>query len=241
MVKPQCVVYSNDFKGGIEFIEDQTEWPHKWDRNVMFYDVIKGSRSITLKNARKALNFSMTTWDTEVDLDFHPVWFRKWNFKTHDITIEFKSSLEDNYFRDKPSVLAYAYLPGQGSVSGRIVFNDDYLWGLTEGSITVKKARERGYPVQGNPPDDQPLKIYSVVQVLIHELGHMLGLTHDVSGNRDGVDVMDALYDGRRFDLSERDIERIHLKYPVEIFGHESHYKRWKRWLRRRVRRFKLI
>lgn len=234
-----CVAHTSE-KRGIEFVESQQEWDYKWDKTVMYYDALNAPASLSLKKIRKALNFAMTTWDTEGDLDFHPVWFRKYRQFKAEITIEFKTSKQDPYFKDKPSVLAYAYLPGQGSVSGKVVFNADYIWGMTAGSITVKEAKKRGYPVVGNPADNIILRVYSVIQVLIHELGHTLGLLHDDSGNAEGLDVMDAFYDGKRYDLSQRDIDRYHIKYEPEVYK-EGHYKRMKKWLYRRVRRYKLI
>lgn len=235
-----CIAYNSD-KHEIEFIEQQTEWDGKWDKDVMYYDVLNAPAGLSIKRVRTALNFAMTTWDVEVDLDFHPVWFRKYRTKTPEITIEFKTPDEDKLFRDKPSVLAYAYYPKQGSVSGKIVFNANYNWGLNSGNMKVKNARKRGYIIKGDPDDSQWVKIYNIIQVLVHELGHMLGLKHDVSGNREGKDVMDAFYDGTRYDLSDRDIYRIHLKYIPEIFVRWSRYRLFKNWLRLRTRRFKLL
>lgn len=235
-----CIAYDSETHG-VEFIEKQVEWDGKWNKNVMYYDVLNSPQGLSIKKVRNALNFAMTTWDVEVDLDFHPVWFRKYRNKTPEIIVEFKTPDQDKQFKDRPSVLAYAYFPAQGSVSGKIVFNADYNWGLASGGIKVKDARRRGYNVKGDPADDQIIKIYNIIQVLIHELGHMLGLRHDVSGNGNGHDVMDAIYSGDRYDLSDRDIYRIHLKYLPETFSKWSRYRRFKNWLRLKSRRFKLI
>ena len=76
---------------------------------------------------------------------------------------------------------------------------------------------------------------------MAHELGHMLGLRHDVSGNKEGHDVMDAFYSGDRYELSDRDIYRLRLKYVAEKFKRWGRYALFKKWLRIRVRRFKLL
>ena len=86
--------------------------------------------------------------------------------------------------------------------------------------------------------DTVKLKTYSLPNVILHELGHSLGLKHDVSGNNDGLDVMDAYYSADRISLSDRDIYRILLKYPRRIFSRWSHYGRLKKWLRRKKLRF---
>ena len=78
------------------------------------------------------------------------------------------------------------------------------------------------------------MKTYSLIAVLIHELGHSLGLRHDVSGNSDGIDVMDAFYSGiNRIELSERDLYRIHLKYKAEIYENWGRYERLKNAIRK--------
>jgi predicted Zn-dependent protease len=229
-----CIAYETN--KGVEFIA-QEEWDHKLDFEKVYYDIINQSQSISMKDMRKALNYAMTTWDVEIDIDFHPKWYPEYRDKEAHVTIEFKTSENDDLFRDRPSVLAYAYLP-KTSKQGVIVFNDDRIWGLKETWISVKEAREKGYPVRGDPSENTALKVHNVIHVLIHELGHFLGLLHDVTGNRNGEDVMDAFYDGKRLDLSERDIYRIRLKYPIENFEHWARYARFKRWLKLRVRRF---
>jgi hypothetical protein len=234
----KCFVYKTN--KGFEFIEErvpleQDEWPHKWDEKKLYYDVIGLSTSLSFKNIRKALNLAMTTWDLEIDIEFEPVWYDT-EFGPQ-ITINFRDASNDDYFKERPSVLAYAYMPGQGRVSGKVVFNNDYIWSLDGKPITVKEARKRGYTVKGDPPEDQLLKTYNIIHVLIHELGHTLGLKHDVSGNRDGRDVMDAFYSGA-LELSERDIVRILLKYPARVYSRFTHYGRLKKALRRIKSRF---
>jgi len=131
-------------------------------------------------------------------------------------------------FKERPTVLAYAYFPGQGSVSGQIVFNDSYIWSTNGKSIIGKKAKELGL-IDPRSSDTNQYKTYNIIHVLIHELGHSLGLRHDAHG--DTQDVMDAYYSGK-LNLSEWDILRIRLKYPARIFSRWSHYSRLKRAIR---------
>jgi hypothetical protein len=222
-----------------EFVETkQEEWAHKWPHKTMYYNVIGVCRTLSTKEVRKALNLAMTTWDLEIDITFKPAWYDKDVFGggASNLTIDFKSSDEDDHFRERPSVLAYAYFPGQGSVSGKVIFNNDYIWTNNGKSIKGSKAMANGWIENANP--DSNLRTYNIINVLIHELGHSLGLRHDVTGNSDGADVMDAYYGNDRKDLSERDIYRARLKYPARIFSRWSHYGRLKRWLKRAKLRY---
>ncbi len=228
---PTCIVYATN--KGREFVEEQTEWKAKWDNDTLYYNVIGICKTMTIKEVRKALNYAMTTWDLEIDIHFKPTWF---GHASQDLTIDFKDSEEDDLFKTNPSVLAYAYFPGQGNVSGKIVFNNDYIWTMNGKPITGKEAKKRGWVEFAD--DTVKLKTYSLPNVILHELGHSLGLKHDVSGNNDGLDVMDAYYSADRISLSDRDIYRILLKYPRRIFSRWSHYARLKKWLRRKKLRF---
>ena len=237
-MEPNCIAYENSLNGTVvEFIEDQDEWDHKWNKEVIYYTV-EHHDSLKLLSERQlktAVNLAMTTWDIEIPIKFKPfAWFRGDTLKP-DIVISFKTAVEDPYFANKPSVLAYAYLPGQGKYSGRVVFNASYIWDLKGNGITGKKAKELGLVEQAS--DYNTLRTYNIYHVLIHELGHTLGLRHDVSGNKEGQDVMDPFYKGSTLDLSDRDITRIRTRYGVRVFKRWQRYARLKRWLKRRVRR----
>ena len=92
----------------MEFIENQTEWDGKWDKPVMYYEVIGTCRTMSNRQLRKALNYAMTTWDIEIPVTFKPVWFRGNRTQEPDITIDFKDKSQDQLFKDIPSVLEYA-------------------------------------------------------------------------------------------------------------------------------------
>ena len=222
-----CVAFAE--KNTQYFSEDtQTEWPHKWPNNTMYYDVIGVCRTMSIKSVRKALNLAMTTWDLEIDVTFKPSWFWHQHIKAN-LTINFIGSDDDDFFSERPSVLAYAYFPGQGDVSGKVVFNDDYIWTTNGKPISGKNAKAKGLVEFAD--DTSSLKTYNIIQVLIHELGHSLGLKHDA--HHDTSDVMDAYYDGKTIHLSDWDIYRIRLKYPARVFRRWHHYSRLKRAIRR--------
>ena len=152
--------------------------------------------------------------------------------ETRDLIEENFPEIPHNYdlFKERPSILAVAYMPGQGSFSGKVIFNNAYLWSLNGKPISVKEAKKRGYPVLGDPPDDQMLKTFNIIHVLIHELGHILGLRHDE--HHDSKDVMDAFYSGK-LELSLWDIYRILAKYPRRIFSRWNAYARLKKAFKR--------
>jgi len=228
----ECIAYSTS--RGREFVETiQQEWAHKWPNKIMYYNVIGVCRTMSTKDVRKALNLAMTTWDLEIDIGFKPFWWGAEVGKVKaDLTIDFKSPEEDDLFKERPSVLAYAYFPAQGSSSGKVVFNDDYIWTNNGKPIKGSDAMAKGWVENANP--DAQLRTHNIINVLIHELGHSLGLRHDVTGNGDGADVMDAYYGNDRKDLSPRDIERILLKYPARVYSRFYHYGRFKKWIARK-------
>jgi len=165
-MEPNCVAYASN-KSIVEFIEDQTEWQHKWDKSIMYYNIEwhKSLKLISNKQLRRVVNLAMTTWDIEIPIQFKPNdW---WNTRKADIVIRFKTPDEDTYFAKSPSVLAYAYLPGQGSVSGQIVFNAAYIWDLKGKGIKGRRAKELG--LVGNAIDSNTIRTYNIYHVLIHE------------------------------------------------------------------------
>lgn len=222
-----CKVHtSNKLDHPMEFIETQVERVGKWNKGVMYYNVENSCRTMSDRDVRRALNYTMTTWAIEIPILFKQAWAHG---VTPDIRLEFKSALEDKLFADSPSVLAYAYFPEQGSVSGKVVFNSEYIWDFQGKGIKASDAVAKGWIVGTSNPNNI-IKTYSLIAVLIHEIGHSLGLTHDASGNTSGVDVMDAYYSGTdRFELSVRDIARIVLKYGVRIYSQFNGYNRLKK------------
>lgn len=228
----RCTLELKGLSDNVHFVIDQPEWKHKWEKDIIYYDItFPDLPLISPKKMRRALNITMTTWDFEIPIKFKPA---SWHNKSADIRISFAGD-EDDLFRTRPSVLAYAWFPGT-SLQGIIVFNSNYLWDLSGKGISGKEAVSRGIVANANP--DSILKTYNIIQTLIHELGHTIGLQHDASGNEDGEDVMDAFYDEDVIDLSDRDIFRARQIYGIRIYSRWSWYGRFKKWLARAKRRF---
>ena len=127
MNHPDCIIAQNEVNGKVEFVSEQTEWKYKWEKDILTYDVEyhDSLKLISKRKLKRAINLAISTWNFEIPLKFKSAWKTK-----ADIEIRFRTKDEDKYFKDRPSVLAYAYFPGQGSVSGQVVFNASYIWDL---------------------------------------------------------------------------------------------------------------
>ena len=231
-MKPDCIIIRNDLNGKVEFVSEQTEWQHKWEKDVLTYDIEHHEtlKLISKRQLKRAVNLAVSTWNFEIPLKFKSAWNTQ-----ADIEIRFKTKDEDKYFKDRPSVLAYAYYPGQGKASGKVVFNASYIWDLKGKGISGKNAIKKGLVDNAYPTNI--LKTYNLYAVLIHELGHTLGLKHDISGAKDGADIMDAYYSVTNLDLSDRDIYRIRVKYGQRVWDRFIWYNIVKRWLSLAIRR----
>lgn len=231
-MKPDCIIIRNDLNGKVEFVSDQTEWQHKWEKDVLTYDVEhhESLKLLSKRQLKRAVNLAVSTWNFEIPLKFKSAWNTQ-----ADIEIRFKTKDEDDYFKKKPSVLAYAYFPGQSNYSGKVVFNASYIWDLKGKGIKGSDAIKKGVVENAYPTNI--LKTYNLYAVLIHELGHTLGLKHDVSGSKEGSDVMDPYYSVDNLDLSDRDILRIRVKYGFRVWDRFRWYMIVKRWLSLAIRR----
>jgi len=215
-----AICYVREKNGELEFSEeDQTHWNHKWDKQVVTYALQKDSEDIEGRALeRRAVNLAMSTWNFEIPLKLKSV---RGN-QTPDIYINFANEDDDDYL--KAGTLAYAYYP-KTSHSGKIVFNEKYLWSLNGDPINAHTAFPHLYPMGTRTS----VKTYNMVHVLIHEIGHSLGLTHDANNSNS---VMWWQYSGQ-LHLNDYDIQRITDKYGKRSWNPRI-YKAVKRWLSRR-------
>src|SRR3990167_6186524 len=193
----------------------ESELTAKWNKSELTYSIINYTHDFD--KLRTALNLAMTSWDIEIPIRLKYVKINS------DITLAFSTT--DKYFTDMPGVLAYAYFPDSGSLSGKIIFNDNYLWSIDGKPISAREYMKRTGKQVANM--DNMFATYNILHTLTHEIGHSLGLIH----SNYKIDVMYPFYNGV-MELSENDIIRITNKY-----GKSSNNKRLKEWLKRRLRR----
>ena len=193
----------------------ESELTAKWNKEELTYSIINYTQDFD--KLRTALNLAMTSWDIEIPIRL------KFVKERGDITLAFSNT--DQYFTSSPGVLAYAYFPDSGALSGKIVFNDNYLWSIDGKPISAQEYMKRTGKQVSNM--DNMFATYNILHTLTHEIGHSLGLIH----SNYKIDVMYPFYNGV-MELSENDIIRITNKY-----GKSSNNKRLKEWLKRRLRR----
>lgn len=185
------------------------EWKHKWtpaDGKVT-WAVVSKSDDPSIKNwEERAVAIALRTWG----LRTKNIKFRKLSINLDpyeaDLVVKWDSPDTNQYLKDRPSTLAYAYFPGQGKISGDVTMNDKYIWTKDGKPISAHIADPTNYP---DPYTNIKFKTYNVVQVLCHEFGHSLGLRH----NTECHDCMMYPYYNGYVTLHSNDIKRIQSFY----------------------------
>jgi len=221
-----CILVADDIfsktNSQAHYEVQQTEYPHKWDKPTVTYALLRGTEDIPGDSMERiAMNLAMTTWDLEIPSILKVVKKEE----NPDITLEFADNQSDQYFKDRPSVLAYAYYP-KTSLEGVIRFSDEHIWSLDGKPI----------PAPYDPTGKTMFKTYNLLHTLIHEIGHSLGLSHS-----DGTGLEKTVmypYYNEQLDLTDYDIDRIVAKYGSRQWAHPTHYTRMKDWIKYRTRRF---
>jgi len=203
------------------------EWKHKWTpkkgrrgHGYVTYKLISESRSFPDSSfEHQALSIALRQWGLRTkDIRFKRV---RGNANA-DIVVKFATKKEDKYFRDKPNVLAYAYMPTKNPIGGDMVFNDSIWWSKNGDSVNAHELDPDNYP----PNTKTKIRTYNLIHVMIHEGGHALGLKHHPNCKKC---VMYPYYSGKVV-LHSHDVSRIQ-----SFYGKRSISKRIIEYFRRRM------
>lgn len=187
----KCELVVQESSNSLKFVdtvdERINEWKYSWPHGEISYRLNSYSNDMKKKWQSRAVTVALRAWQWRLSkLKFR----RERNPDAHvDINIEFEDLA---HFDGKKGVLAHAFYPGQGDISGDCHINDNWHWVPGVHLSTM-----------GKPP---------LVPILIHEFGHSLGLTHDTF---DSTDIMYPSFDlGKKKNrIGKRSIQRAQSRY----------------------------
>jgi len=163
------------------------EWPHSWPKGELSYRLNSYSDDTNKMYQTRAVTVALRAWRLRLkDLSFR----RERNPDVHvDINVEFEDL---DHFDGKKGVLAHAFYPGQGDISGDCHINDDWNWSAHAKFQTLSR-----------PP---------LTAILIHEFGHSLGLVHN-NFEKDSIMYPSFNLGETKNKLNQSDIDRIQSRY----------------------------
>ena len=159
----------------------------KWEQRELSYRIVKyPSKGLSKRDVDSETRKAFRMWEDVSDMKF-----REKSSGPVDIVISFVRGDhgDRNPFNGPGGVLAHAYFPGYGEISGDAHFDDSEFWSIT--------------PQRGNPTQ--------LLNTLTHEFGHSLGLEHSrVQGS-----IMAPFYKGwdTNLRLHDDDIKGIQYLY----------------------------
>jgi len=148
----------------------------RWTKNPVTYMLTNDTGDIPGNHMEAvALNQAFLDWGIRIPLRFK----RVYGSVTADISAHFAGLGTDNYFTSE-SILAYAWYPNLNSLlAGDIVINDmpKINWSLDG----LPGSAWKYDPVHYTKDDPTMFKTINLRQIFKHELGHALGLTHEIN------------------------------------------------------------
>lgn len=194
-----CNATVNSAANKIEFVENIEgidEWPHSWPDGEISYRLNNFSDDFSRAWQTRAVTVALRAWQWRVDrLKFR----RERNPDSHvDFNVEWHNL---PHFDNRQGVLAHAYFPGQGDISGDCHINDH--WDYVAGTHLSDLA---------HPP---------LVPILVHEFGHSLGLRHDTRIDAQNTEIMYPSFNlGRKKNaLGPITVARIQERYGARTLS----------------------
>lgn len=171
------------------------EWPHSWPHGELSYRLNNYTKDIVKERWQtRSVVVALRCWQ----LRFSKLRFRR--ERNPDTHVDINVSFEDlDHFDGRKGVLAHAFFPGQGDISGDVHINDEWNWVARYQNQTM-----------GKPP---------LLPILIHEFGHSIGLRHDPF---DKTDIMYPSFDlggPRKFRIGNRSVKRAQERYGRRILA----------------------
>lgn len=211
---------------------DIDEWKYKWNGGIITYAAVSLSNDPAIKGwENQLLAIALRGWQFAItDIKFKR---KRVNPNSADIILKFEGSDVNDTFKKQKGVLAYAYFPGQGKVSGDVTFNDDYIWTKDGVSLTAQEYIDlTGKRVENM---NNTFRTYNAMHTLKHEIGHALGLRHNTTCK----DCMMYPYYNGTVTLAENDRRRIQGLEDFAGYGERKMSLRWRNyWHNRSIRRF---
>jgi hypothetical protein len=179
--------YKIDFVEEVGDLPDVDEYPIKWSDGEISYRLNNFSDDFNDTWQSRAVTVALRAWKLRIK----NIYFRR--ERNPDTSVDLNVSWKDlSHFDNRKGVLAHAYFPGQGEISGDCHINDE--WNYVAGTFMQSLSK---------PP---------LVPILIHEFGHSLGLRHDTHDNRS---IMYPSFNlgQEKYKLGPRDVSRMQAKY----------------------------
>ena len=149
------------------------------------------------------------------------------------IKINWLGSKDEKYFKDRASVLAFAYGPQKG-IGGDITMNADHLWLLRKEKLTAIEAFEKGYI--DNYDKSHPtsrIKFYDPAHTMKHEGGgHSCGMRHIEDVNQKYDSIMYPFYNGKR------NFGDVEINYLFTLYDKVGYWQRVRNLIAHRMGRF---
>lgn len=188
-----------------------------WDENeIIYWKRESGYEFIDDKIMDKMIKASLLESGLQTPLVIRQ---RKKQTADAQIIINWLGAKDERFFKDRASVLGFAYGPGRG-IGGDCTMNSDHLWLLRKDKLTMLEAFEKGYIDESRFDRDHvnnTIKFYDPLHTLKHEIGgHALGMRHIQDVSQKFKAVMYPFYNGlRRFGNTD-------LAYLWDLYGNAS-------------------